>query len=985
MDDNDSLFINAMQLKSTEEFTDDVTLRGKIHSLDLEIRSLVEHLDELQKERETLSRRLRTEKQEDTPPLILESPSFIGKTPYEKASFLLSLLSPRKDVYAIRRCNKETGKVSYFPQCVNFWHDGCLKKEGEKGKAVCSSCTLRQYVELTSEVIIKNNFLNTDEHGTGAIGIYPLKEGDITRFVAVDLDEKSWEKDAKCLLRTARNLGLSMLWERSFSGQGAHLWVLFSEDIPSSLARELAFTIIDKAREDNANISLSSYDRLFPSQDTLQKGGIGNLILLPLVSSAARRGCTLFLDEEGNPYPADVQLEYLSSVHRHTLKEVQNFLALNKTSYFPTGSFRLSEEDMNPIWGKKIPKLSSSNLKGKLIIYLSSGISFDKQVISTKMQEALRRFATISNPEYYKNLSKYDGAFFNIASRIPLYEENERVLKLPRGLMLSIRKLMDINAIKYEVEDHRVFQTGLVAIFKGNLRWEQKEALTALLKYETGILSTATGFGKTVVALALIAERKERTMIIVSSTALLKQWEDAVNSFLEIRTISEKTSRRKNANSSIGIWNGSKKRLSGVIDIVMLQSLASSIDKGEFDFASEYGMVIVDECHHIAAEKSRIVLSVFNSKYVYGLSATVKRRDGLERIVYSQCGSILFSYDTAKLSYDRGIIQKYKIRFLDTVIPKKERCSSFTQILDLISTDIERTRIIVEDIKLAYESGRNIIVFTRRLSQNNTLAEELDMHDIPYVSLDGKSGKRIIETTLKTIKDSPHPEVIIATDMLLGEGVDIPSLDTLFLASPYMQERVIQQCIGRLSRIADGKQSVLIYDYVDYRIPKLSYMFTKRLSVYRKLGCIPYSDVTEPYEKILYDDSDFLEMLISDISKAKKDIIFSTSYLLPSSITKRIFKAAIEAQVIISLRGKSSTGNIKLDQENDRIISQLGLSFMVVDNPKNYIVVDGYISWYGEINVLGRSKKNEGKRYSIMRILDKDTACSLIEDDELLV
>ena len=183
-----------MQLKSTEEFTDDVTLRGKIHSLDLEIRSLVEHLDELQKERETLSRRLRTEKQEDTPPLILESPSFIGKTPYEKASFLLSLLSPRKDVYAIRRCNKETGKVSYFPQCVNFWHDGCLKKEGEKGKAVCSSCTLRQYVELTSEVIIKNNFLNTDEHGTGAIGIYPLKEGDITRFVAVDLDEKSWEK-----------------------------------------------------------------------------------------------------------------------------------------------------------------------------------------------------------------------------------------------------------------------------------------------------------------------------------------------------------------------------------------------------------------------------------------------------------------------------------------------------------------------------------------------------------------------------------------------------------------------------------------------------------------------------------------------------------------------------------------------------------------------------------------------------------------------
>lgn len=240
-----------------------------------------------------------------------------------------------------------------------------------------------------------------------------------------------------------------------------------------------------------------------------------------------------------------------------------------------------------------------------------------------------------------------------------LYEENERVMKFPRDLLDGVENLLKVSGIGYRLEDNRVRGTGLYVSFEGVLRKEQEEALSKMESKDIGILSTATGFGKTVVAISLIARKKERTMGIVNSEVLLTQWEKAIDSFLETNTEPLRTYKTKTGNSSVGIFSGQKKRLSGVIDIVMLQSLASAMEKGEFDFVLSYGMVIVDECHHIAAEKSRFVLSRLNARYVYGLSATVKRRDGLERIVYAECGNVSFSYDAARLSYERGIRQQY--------------------------------------------------------------------------------------------------------------------------------------------------------------------------------------------------------------------------------------------------------------------------------------------------------------------------------------
>ena len=972
-----SLFIDSMSLEDDGALLDEVALKERLSKNEEEIRRLSIQLNELMVENKKLKALVSDEK---IPPLSLEKRvEEIGESAKDKASFLLSLFSPRTDVYAVRRCNKDISKTSYFPKCVNFWKDDCLRKTGEKGREACTSCSLKRYEDLTYEKIVKGNFLNSDENGAGAIGIYPLKKGNVTRFVAIDLDERTWQNDAKFILLAARRAGISMIWERSFSGNGAHLWVLFAEDIPAKTARSLAFAVIDRAREEHSNMSLASYDRLFPSQDSLSEGGIGNLILLPLVASASLRGCTLFLDDDGNPYPAEKQLEYLSSVHRHTEKEVADFIIMLSSSYLRGDDFSLSVDDMNPGWNGRIPKLSPSDVKGDLILYLSSGISFDKHVISARMQEALRRFATISNPEYYKNLTRGDG-YTKVSSRIPLYEENERVLKLPRGLIDGMERLLNESGIEYKREDHRVCGTGLEVSFKGVLRKEQEEALSKMESKDIGILSTATGFGKTVVAISLIARKKERTMIIVNSEALLTQWKKAIDSFLEINTEPLHTYKTKTENSSVGIFSGQKKRLSGVIDIVMLQSLASAMEKGEFGFALSYGMVIVDECHHIAAEKSRFVLSRLNARYVYGLSATVKRRDGLERIVYAECGNVSFSYDAARLSYERGIRQQYITRFLGTTISKVSRFSTFSFILDELSNSIERNFIIASDIASAYENGRTIIVFTRRLSQNDFIGKELERLGIPYVSLDGKMNKNSIREALDELRDKLHPKVLIATDMLLGEGVDIPNLDTLFLASPYMQERVIQQCAGRLSRAVEGKENTLIYDYVDYRIPRLSYMYTKRLSIYRKLGFIPLSDEKMPYEKFLYDDSDFLNPLLSDITKANKEIILSTSFLLPSYTTKKIFSSLLSksSSIHVVLYGKNSS-YMNIEKENDRLIKESGISFINVENPRNFVVLDRTICWYGEMNVLGQSKSNESGHKSILRIVDIETAKCLID------
>ncbi len=983
-----SLFVDSMTLLGDKyKIESEVELRKKLSDLDSDILTLSCKLNELQKEKAAVLASL--EKYCDkskVPPLKFERATFSSDSTEEKAEFLLSLFSPRLDVFAKRSKNKGSDKTTYYPVCNNYWQAGCLKMT-QKGKDVCKECKSKDYRKLTPLEIIARNFKNPNEDGINAVGIYPLRDDNTTRFVAIDLDESTWKHDAICILRSARNAGFSLLWERSFSGDGCHLWLFFSEDIDAKDARRLALSFVDKAREMD-DVSMRSYDRTFPSQDTLGKTGIGNLILLPFVLSAAERGCTVFLDDEGKPYPLKKQFEYLSAVHRHSKVEVQTYLSMLNSSYLNGAEFALKDDDINPGWIRRIPKISKDDVKGELILYLSSGVSFDKSALSAKAQEAFRRMATISNPSYYKNLSRNGGYLGGEPSRIVLYEENERVLKLPRGLLDSVKVLLGGIGVKYSIEDHRISSTNLDSTFKGTLKDNQEKAIKQLLAFDIGILCSATGFGKTVVAISLISRLKERTLIVVEKQALANQWEEMLAKYLDVKTLPERKIRSKGLSPSVGVYHSGRKRVTAVIDIVTLQSLSSIADKGGLEDFDKYGLVIVDECHHIAAESFHSVVKDLSAKYVYGLSATVKRTDGLERIVFSECGPVRFDYEPSRLAYERGITQQYATRFSDTVVPPGYRTMKFSDILDLISSDEKRNTIIAGDISRVYFQGKKSLVLTRRVQQNKNIEEKLSELSIPCITLDGSMSSKSISSVLADLKYSEGSFVLIATDKLLGEGVDIPSLDTLFLASPYMQEGVLQQAAGRISREADGKHSTLIYDYVDYRIPICSHMFSKRIAVYKKLGFSSISNDMEPYAKMVYDDTSFLPALLNDMKNANKAIVISITNILPSEITRKILDEMNNAKkrgLNTLLKGSFLNQNMNITTSVAMVLKERSLVLEKSTAHRNYIIIDGLICWYGELNTLFISKntlKGE-KRKSILRIEDKFASESLLQDDLL--
>ena len=982
-----SLFIDSLTLRqsSLPEKVSKKTLEARIGRIDDEIDKLSVRLKELYQERAGVSRMLAEyDAESGLPPLRMENPTITkGASPEEKASFLLSLFSPRTDIYASRIVKRmgDLRKVIYYPKCINHHKPGCIKAFSDSiSRNVCASCELQKYSPLTSSIIIDGNFRNTDEYGNNAVGIYPLKEGNLTRFVAIDLDDGSWEKDARYIISLARSEGFSMVWEKSSSGNGAHIWLFFSEDIDARIARRLAFAFLDRAREDGRNISIKSYDRLFPSQDTLTKKGVGNLILLPLVNGLSHKGCTVFLDDHGTPYPLDYQLEYLSSIHKHSKAEVEAYLKSRESN-----SVRFSfsaGEDINPTWLNRIPKLTKDDVSGTVILYLSCGVTIDKNILSAKALESFRRLATIANPQYYALLQSRDGKIWNVKSRIPLYEENERVIMLPRGLLDKVIFVLDISEIPYEIEDHRVQNTGLKATFTGKLYPPQDLALKKLLEHDTGILASGTGFGKTFVALALIATLAERTLIIVSNANLVEQWEAKINEALEIESIGSE-------GRCYGVYDGRKKKLSGVVDIVMLQSLASAVQRGSFDKFLGYGLVIVDECHHIAAEKSRLVLNHLNAKYVYGLSATIKRSDGLERIVYAECGEISFSYGSSKIARDIGIMQNYSVRFLDTVLPYKEYKNAFNDILNAISADERRSLIIAEDIAREYRAGKKILVFTRRLEKNHKIGQALDKLEVQYSVLDGEVDRKRFDEILSFVRTTTDPYVLIATDKLLGEGIDIPTLNTLFLASPFKQPAMLQQCAGRLLRAYEGKSSTLIYDYVDYRIPLLGNMFSARIPIYRKLGFLPLAKTSFPHERGLHNGETFFDSLEKDFLSARKEIVVSITYALPSTISMQILESLSAAKsrgTLVTIRGSLKNVSQAMASRFLSEIEKRELDFTKVNRCVGSIIIDGRICWYGELNPFAISAKtmDNAKNQYILRIVDEDAVKHLYEDDESL-
>ncbi|NUM53405.1 MAG: DEAD/DEAH box helicase family protein [Candidatus Hydrogenedentes bacterium] len=742
-----------------------------------------------------------------------------NSTADERIQLFRSLFRGREDVYAVRWESKK-GKSGYSPACAHEWDPILCKKPNGK----CTNCS---YLPLTNEVV-RAHLL-----GQKTIGIYPLLQDETCWFLATDFDKEGWQEDARVFLETCRAKGAKAYLERSRSGRGGHIWIFFQEAIPAALARKLGSAILTTAMDERHQVGLASYDRLFPNQDTMPKGGFGNLIALPLQRGPRKAGNSEFLGDAFQPHPE--QWRFLESVQRLSRNEVQEIV--NEVERRDTVlGVRLpatdESADQDP-WtlppSKRQPERQISGPFPQRIPVVQSNLLYiEKEGLNPALTNRIIRLAAFQNPEFYAAQAMRLSTFGK-PRVIGCAEESPRHLALPRGCVTELQTFLHSLGIVMELEDKRHSGNDVEFTFQGQLRAEQEEAAIRLLKHDDGVLVAPPGFGKTMLAAWAIAKRRKNTLILVHRTTLLDQWREQLALFLDI------------SRKSIGAVGAGRKKATGILDIAMLQSIQR---KGEVaDLVADYGHVIVDECHHVSAFTFERIMKEVKAKYVLGLTATPLRKDGHHPIIFMQCGPIRhivhIKQAAANRPFEHFVIPRATGFCVEAVNP------SIHDIYAKLVQDMPRNHQIVADVAAAISRGRVPLILTERIEHIATLESMLcDKIDEVIVLRGGTTKKNRVCLQNRSGEDGKSRYVILATGRYIGEGFDYAPLDTLFLAMPISWRGTLQQYVGRLHRLHASKNEVRVYDYVDHDVPMLARMFAKRLRGYRAMGYV-IQDVNE--------------------------------------------------------------------------------------------------------------------------------------------
>lgn len=729
----------------------------------------------------------------------------------DSVKIFMNYFKGRNDVYPYLSIDKNNPNIKYYiPACTNEWKNGvCNKTMGKK----CKTCQYRENKPISKETIYKHMY------GNYPIGIYPLLENDTCFFLSLDFDDKDSKKDIKsdvlAFASVCDKYEVPIAIERSRSGNGIHIWMFFDTNIKAITARKLGSLLLSKTME-ISNISISSFDRMFPNQDTLPKGGFGNLIALPFQNEPSKYGNTLFIDR--NFILIKNQMQYLSSIHK--LTEIEVFEKIKQLS---NETIDISHEIIDMQNEVKVKSKNNIDYPKSIKVILKDMVYIDKANLDGVVKNSFRRLATFANPEFYKK-QKLRMSVYNVPMVIDCSKEDEKHLKLPRGTYDYLESLCNVNNIEIISKDERFVGNKIEVKFNGSLKEEQQIAINHMLKYDNGILCAPTGFGKTVIGCKLIAERKVNTLILVNKIQLLNQWKDRIKEFLDVKEVGEISSKKKN--------------ITNVIDVVSVKSLWNN--GNVLDIAKNYGMIIIDECHHTAAYTFEQAINTGNAKYVYGISATPERENGHTPIIKMQCGDIRYKVDSLKFNKKlnipmKVIAKKSHLNFTNQNIDNYE----LNEINDLIAKDIIRSENIIKDIKKEYDNGKNILVLTERLELMNYIYDKLSKYTNNIFKYYGGIGKKIIKSYMELnnqINENKDNKIIVATGSYIGEGFDDSKLDVLFLTMPISGQTRVTQYAGRLHRQDSNKKEILIYDYIDDNFSKTRNMFLKRKKTYEKLG-----------------------------------------------------------------------------------------------------------------------------------------------------
>lgn len=895
----------------------------------------------------------------------------------ERVELFRSLFRGREDVFARRWYSKALNKGGYQPVCINEWRRGICNKKAVR----CAECPNRNFLPLGYNEIC-NHLIGNDENGCDVIGIYAIMPDNNCAFLCADFDDKScrhgYKDDVMAFVGVCRDWGIPYSIERSRSGNGAHVWVFFEGVFPACKARRLGNAILTEAMSRDGRMAFDSYDRFFPNQDRMPDGGFGNLVALPLQGKARKDLNSVFVDDDFLAFSD--QWAYLAQVRKIDELKVDSILL----QHIHENLGALSTSSESKPWVTPIPQnINRLDFPNAIPITIADKIYIPLNSVSAKVLNHIKRIAAFRNPEFYK-MQAMRMSTYEMPRIVSCFDITEDYLAMPRGCKDAILKLLESNGAKYTIVDETNHGKPIAVSFLGTEREEQLDAIEALLPFDNGVLHATTAFGKTVTAASLIARRKVNTLILVHSKALLAQWHDRLSEFLDIdykEPEPVKKRGRKKTFSPIGCLDSTTNTIHGVIDIALMQSC---FEDGEVKpFVLDYGMVIVDECHHVSSVTFEKVLKSVKAQYVYGLTATPIRKDGHQPIIFMQCGPIRFSAD-AKSQIQKQSFRRYLIPRFTSYRSITDDKQSFTALQQSLISDNVRNSLIVDDVRKAVESGRTPIVLTGIKQHVDLLAEMLQPSVKNVIRLTGAGTAKEKREMLQHLQEISEDEsmVIVATGQYIGEGFDYPRLDTLYLAIPISWKGRLEQYAGRLHRENDGKKEVRIYDYIDIHEPVCDSMYRKRLKAYAVIG---YQTI-QVGQPSLFEDVDILPESSED-----NQIFNGKSYLRP--MTKDLVKAKcsvviysprlyrVASNKLVSLLKEQSANGVEVavvTAKNDEQSEFLRLSgFHITINPAVKlcsIIIDKSVVWYGSVNALGYNTEED----NIIKLTDEKLAVEIL-------
>ena len=887
----------------------------------------------------------------------------------EKVALFQSLFQGREDVFARRWYSSTTQKSGYQPVCTREWN----REFCDKRKYKCADCPNRQFAPLAYNDFF-NHLAGKDAWGRDVIGLYPIRKDNTCSFLCTDFDDKSCEhgykNDVLAFVNVCKTWNVPCYIERSRSGNGAHVWIFFETPVTAFKARKLGNAILTEAMSCDAHLSFKSYDRFFPNQDTLPEGGLGNLVALPLQGMARRKGNSVFVDEDFNAY-AD-QWEMLSQIHK--LSEVELDLLLQLHAVPTLGELSKTCEE-KPWETPHMDAAQSEDYPKQIVLTRANMLYVPLASLSAKCVNIFKRIAAFRNPEFYEKqgmrLSTY-----NIPRIISCSEMTDDYLALPRGCEDAVCGILTQHGVKVVISDKTNHGHNINVTFRESLREEQQNAMEAFSGHNIGTLSATTAFGKTVFAIGMLARRKVNTLILVHNKALLEQWKERLETFLKIDEIVEepaaKRGRKKNS-SVIGCLYAGKNTLHGIIDIALIQSC---LNDGEAKpFVKDYGMVIVDECHHVSSVSFEQVLRQVTATYVYGLTATPIRKDGHQPIIFMQCGKIRFTSDAKCQMENQGFKRLLVPRFTSFRTITQDS-NSYVRITQELSEDKVRNEFIIEDVKAAIQNGRTPLVLTTRTIHVKVLVQMLIPFADHVIQLVGANSAKEKRLALQELQSIPTSEslVIVATGKYVGEGFDYPRLDTLFLTMPIAWKGNVEQYAGRLHREYTGKNEVRIYDYVDIHVPLCDSMYRKRLKGYSRAGYgknVASSAPDKNPQELIYERNNYEVAFRNDLAEAKHSVVIAVPKV------KFKYKSSIMSTLAHLLHdGVAVAVHIKEEGGNEIELANAGIH--VVCNKSQTIqcaIIDKSIVWYGNINFFGYNSETN----NVMRIADYKIANEMID------